>query len=82
MTYTQIDFAPNAYPNVWERYYDLADGTVAVLSYCEIGEGDNNYSVIIHSEPPAGDWWDSVLKEVAYVDNLPEAEAIVAELTA
>ena len=86
MTYTQIDYHPSHLPNVWERYYNMPDGNIAVMTKTDT-TGDNinpevTYSVITHTEVPIepNDWWDSVIKEVAYCDTLEAAEAAVAEL--
>ena len=85
MQFTQTNFEANLLPNVWERYYNMADGNVAVMTKIDTTDGnevlETTYSVITHSEMPGTtkpDWWDTVIKEVAYCDTLEEAESVVA----
>jgi hypothetical protein len=87
MTYTQTNFAPSEMPNVWERYYTMPNGNVVTMSKTDTTDGDEvletTYSVIIHTEKPGApntDWWDNVVKEVAYCKELDEAESVVALL--
>jgi hypothetical protein len=80
--FTQVDFDASLLPNVWERYYPLTNGTFAVMSHIALGEGDVTHTVTIHSEIPqeGKDWWDGVIKEVAFCFSLTEAEEVVADL--
>jgi hypothetical protein len=86
--YTQVNFPASFVPNVWERCYPLADGTVATLSYSDFtGEGQGHvFEVITHSENPQEhtdrDWRDSVIRQVSVHTSLAEAEVAVAELLA
>ena len=81
MTFTQISFDSAAAPNVWERHYSLADGTVAVISHSS-SKGDFAYAVTRHSSTPTpGAWWDTVTQEVTATDDLRAAEKAVASLS-
>jgi len=87
MQFTQVNFDASQLPNVWERYYNMANGNVAVITKIDTtGDAEvleTTYTVITHTEIPGTttpDWWDTVIKEVAYCGTLEEAEGVVALL--
>ena len=80
MQFTQIDFDASARPNIWERRYLLADGTVGTITHLGPDSDYVPFSVVIHSEAPcstSADWWDSVITDLGGAETVEEAERLM-----